>query len=173
MMDKLEAALDDVAQAAAEVAQSANHVSEGIRFRLPSRGDSEAGGEQRDLVGELADALAETAAELHLRAVRLSRARRDEALPPLDLPAGQRPAVRRLPRVPEAGPAPAELGFTAVSDGLRVIVTKMLSDGWSHAEAAYYLWAGLGIRDSHAVVARVADRASALADGRRPVQAAR
>jgi hypothetical protein len=172
-MDKLEAALDDAAQAAAEVAQSANLVSEGIRFRLSLRSAWEAGGDPKDRIGELADALAEAAAELQLRAVSLSRALGDETLPPLELPTDQRPALRRLAPAPKAGPDPAELGVTAVSDGLRVIVTKMLSDGRSPAEAAYFLWSELGIRDAHAVVAQVADRASAVGDGRRPARAAR
>jgi hypothetical protein len=162
--DKFEAAISDAAQESVEIAQSANIVSESIRFRLASQAHSPDAASPADaMLGELADGLAETAAELHRRAIHLSRALGDGALPQLELPLDQRPAVRRFGPAPEASPpSPPD---DVVSDGLRVIVTKMLSDGWSEQEAAYYLWSELGIGDSHAVVAQVVERASDLHSG--------
>jgi hypothetical protein len=172
--DTFEAAISDAAQASAEIAQSANVISESIRFRLASQAASADGEPQPDgRVGELADALAETAAELQRRALSLSRALGEEALPQLELPVDQRPALRSFAPVPGAPPPSARGDDDAVSDGLRVIVTKMLSDGWSDQEAAYYLWSELGIRDSHAVVAQVVERASHLDSGLAPAEGGR
>jgi hypothetical protein len=165
--NRVEAAILDAAHEAAEIAQSASVLAEGIRFHLDAGGARIEGEEAPDHpVRRLAYSLADAAAELHRGATRLSRALADEPLAPLDVRTGQAPALRRFspPNTVQARRAHPDSEGDDVSDGLRVIVLKMLSDGWSRDEAAYYLWSELGIGNSRAVVATVVDDASTLSD---------
>jgi hypothetical protein len=162
------ARFDDAARAAAELGQEANLLSEQVRLRLRLRSGADDPHGSGDALDGLAAELSSTAARLREQAFQLSRALDASPLPPLDseqltLGPGARSPMQRLAPEQRVEPGPARSSSDdqlEISEGLRVIVNKMLADGRTADQVADYLRDVLDVDDARAVIRTVFATAS-------------
>jgi hypothetical protein len=164
------ATFDDAARAAAELGQEANLLSEQVRLRLRAGADHPDDNPHGsgDALDGLAAELSSTAARLREQAFQLSRALDASPLPAVDpkqltLGPETRPPMRRFTPEQRVEPGPARSSSDdqpEISEGLRVIVNKMLADGRTADQVADYLRDVLDVDDARAVIRTVFATAS-------------